>query len=91
MNSHFREDAIIELSQRLKLGERIEYTNAFVNVVLEHEAAASAVFDSVAFPVGRGRAVKELSFAAGLSQECIRWGVGPSPVVRTVILLALPL
>ena len=89
--SEWRDGAISELSQRLENAGRIENASAFTRAVLDHESLVSAVFDKVAFPLARGKAVKELSFALGLSQQGIRWGAGRKPVVHTVILFAVPL
>jgi mannitol/fructose-specific phosphotransferase system IIA component (Ntr-type) len=89
--STHRESAIIELSRRLESAGRIENADAFVDAALDHEAVASAVFDGVTFPLARGRAVQKLSFAAGLSRQGIRWGVGRSTIVHTVVLFAVPL
>ena len=91
MLSTHRESAIIELSRRLEGVGRIENADAFVDAALDHESVASAVVDGVTFPLARGRAVKGLTFAAGLSRHGIRWGLGRSPVVHTVVLFALPL
>ena len=77
--SNHRESAIIELSRRLESAGRIENADSFVDAAMDHESIASAVFDGVTFPLARGRAVKELSFAAGLSRQGIRWGAGRSP------------
>lgn len=54
-------------------------------------AAGATVFDEVAFPLARGPAVKELSFAIGLSQTGICWGAGKAPTVHTIVLFAVPL
>jgi mannitol/fructose-specific phosphotransferase system IIA component (Ntr-type) len=89
--SRHRKSAIIELSRRLENVGRIENADAFGDAALDHEAVASAVFDGVTFPLARGLAVQKLSFAAGLSQQGIRWGSGRSPVVHTVVLFAVPL
>ena len=89
--SNHRESAIIELSRRLESAGRIENADSFVDAALDHESIASAVFDGVTFPLARGRAVKELSFAAGLSRQGVRWGVGRSPVIHTVVLFAVSL
>ena len=91
MLSTHRESAIIELSRRLEGVGRIENADAFVDAALDHESIASAVVDGVTFPLARGRAVKGLTFAAGLSRHGIRWGLGRSSVVHTVVLFALPL
>ena len=82
---------IIELSKRLENTECIANADSFANAVLEHEALASAVFDGVAFPLARGRAVKELSFAVGLAPRSIRWGTRFAPLVHAVVLFAVPL
>jgi mannitol/fructose-specific phosphotransferase system IIA component (Ntr-type) len=89
--SEWRDSAIFELSQRLEGAQRIENTVAFTHAVLDHESLASSAFDRIAFPLARGRAVKELSFALGLSQQGVRWGTRRTPVVQTVILFAVPL
>lgn len=89
--SEQRDPAIAELSQRLENARRIEDASAFANSVMEHEALASAVFDGVAFPLARGRAVKALSFCVGLSERGLRWGAGKGPAVHTVVLFAVPL
>jgi len=89
--SEQRDAAITELSQRLENAGRIESSAAFSQAVLEHEWLASAVFDSVAFPLARSRAVKELSFAVGLSQPGVRWGTPRAPLVHTIVLCAVPL
>ena len=88
--SEWRDSAISELSQRLESAGCVENASAFTHAVLDHESLVSAVFDEVAFPLARGKAVKELSFALGLSQQGIRWGVRRTPVVHTVILFAVP-
>jgi len=89
--SERRDSAISELSQRLESAQRIESATAFTHAVLDHASLVSAVFDEAAFPLARGRAVKELSFALGLSRQGVRWGTGRTPVVHTVILFAVPL
>jgi mannitol/fructose-specific phosphotransferase system IIA component (Ntr-type) len=89
--SEWRDSAISELSQHLESAGCVENASAFTHAVLYHESLVSAVFDEVAFPLARGKAVKELSFALGLSQQGIRWGVRRTPVVHTVILSAVPL
>lgn len=89
--STHRESAIIELSRRLESAGRIENADSFVAAALDHESIASAVFDGVTFPLARGRAVRKLSFAVGVSRPGIRWGVGCSPIVHTVVLFAVPL
>src|SRR5688572_7486592 len=91
LRSDQRDAAIAELSQRLESTKRIENASAFLQSVLEHESLASAVFDGVAFPLARGRAVKEISFAIGLSQQGIRWGTARSSLVHTIVLCAVPL
>jgi mannitol/fructose-specific phosphotransferase system IIA component (Ntr-type) len=89
--SEWRDNAISELSQRLESAHRIENATAFTLAVLDHGSLVSAVYDEVAFPLARGRAVKELSFALGLSQQGVRWGTGQTPVIHTVVLFAVPL
>jgi mannitol/fructose-specific phosphotransferase system IIA component (Ntr-type) len=89
--SEWRDGVIAGLSQRLESTQRIESDTEFTHDVLDHESLVSTVFDDVAFPLARGRAVKELSFALGLSQHGVRWGTGRTPVVHTVVLLAVPL
>jgi mannitol/fructose-specific phosphotransferase system IIA component (Ntr-type) len=89
--SNRREGAITELSKRLETAARIESADSFVDAALNHVASASAVLDGVTFPLARGRAVKELSFAAGLSRQGIRWDVECSSVVHAVVLFAVPL
>jgi mannitol/fructose-specific phosphotransferase system IIA component (Ntr-type) len=89
--SEYRDSAIAELSNRLEQAERIENARAFTHAVLDHETLVSAVFEEVAFPLARGQAVKELSFALGLSPQGIRWGLGKAPTVHAVVLFAVPL
>jgi mannitol/fructose-specific phosphotransferase system IIA component (Ntr-type) len=89
--SEWRDSAISELSQRLESAGRVENATAFTHAVLDHESLVSGVFDEVAFPLARGRAVKELSFALGLSREGVRWGTGRTPIVHAIILFAVPL
>jgi mannitol/fructose-specific phosphotransferase system IIA component (Ntr-type) len=67
--SEWRDSAISKLSQHLESVGRVENASAFTHAVLYHESLVSAVFDEVAFPLARGNAVKELSFALGLSQQ----------------------
>lgn len=86
-----RDSVIAELSRRLESAGRIEDAREFTHAALEHESFFSAVFDEAAFPLARGRAVKELSFALGLSQQGIRWGNGKTPTVNAVVLFAVPL
>jgi mannitol/fructose-specific phosphotransferase system IIA component (Ntr-type) len=88
--SEWREDVISELSQRLKNVQRIENASAFTHAVLAHEALGSAVFDEVALPLARANVVKELSFAVGLSARGVRWGIGKTLIVHTIILFAVP-
>jgi len=85
------ESAIAELSSRLEKAGRIANARAFTHAVLDHESIASVVFDEVAFPLARGQAIRELSFALGLSPQGIRWGSGRAPTVHTVVLFAVPL
>lgn len=89
--SESRDNAIIELSNRLENVRRIENARTFAQAAFKHESFASAVFDEVAFPLARGPAVKELSFAIGLSQPGICWDAGKANTVYTVVLLAVPL
>ncbi len=89
--SRHRESAIIELGKRLDLAGRVESAETFTNAVLEHERMASAEFGGVAFPLARGPAAKQLSFALGLASQPIRWGVGQAPIVHAVALFAVPL
>jgi mannitol/fructose-specific phosphotransferase system IIA component (Ntr-type) len=89
--SESRDHAVAELSNRLENVGRIENARAFMQAVLNHESLVSAVFDEVAFPLARGTAVKELSFAIGLSQPGICWGVSRAPTVHVVVLFAVPL
>ena len=88
--SETHDSAIAELSGRLEKAGRIVSADAFTPAVLKHESFVSAVFSEVAFPLARGPAVKELSFAIGLSQPGIRWTNGQAPVVRAVVLFAVP-
>jgi mannitol/fructose-specific phosphotransferase system IIA component (Ntr-type) len=90
LRSEWRESAIAELSQCLEHAGRVENATAFTHAVLDHESLVSAVFDEVAFPLARGKGVKELSFALGLSQQGVRWGTGTAPVVHAVVLFAVP-
>lgn len=89
--SEYRDSAIAELSSRLEKAGRIENARAFTHAVLDHEAIVSAVFEEAAFPLARGQAVKELSYALGLSPQGIRWGTGKAPTVHAVVLFAVPL
>ena len=89
--SEWRDSAIFELSQRLESAGRVETAKGFTHAVLDHESLGSAVIGEVAFPLGRGKAVRELSFALGLSSQGVRWAVGQTPIVYTVILLAAPI
>ena len=89
--SEHRDCAIAELGSRLEKVGRIENARAFTHAVLDHESFVSAVFDEVAFPLARGKGVKKLSFALGLSQQGVRWGTGRTPVVHAVVLFAVPL
>ena len=89
--SETHDSAIGELSRRLEKAGRISDVDAFTHAVLKHESFASAVFDEVAFPLARGLAVKELSFAIGLSQPGICWGGSRAPKVHAVVLFAVPL
>lgn len=85
-----RDNVIAELSNCLENARRIANAHAFTRDVLNHESFVSTVFDAVTFPLARGPAVKELSFAIGLSQQAVRWGTGKAPTVQTVVLFAVP-
>ena len=87
----WRDSVIYELSRHLESAGRVENAIAFTHAVLDHESLVSTVFDEVAFSLGRGKAVKELSFALGLSSQGVRWGAGRTPIVHTVILFAVPI
>lgn len=89
--SNSRESAIAELSALLEKSERIENAGAFTREVCEHESIASAVFDQVAFSLARTEAARELSFAIGLSQKGIPWGIVKPTIVYAVVLFAVPL
>jgi fructose PTS system EIIBC or EIIC component len=89
--SNDRPSAIAELSRRLEKAGRIENARAFTEAALDHESLVPPVFEGVAFPLARGQAVRDLSFALGLSPQGIRWGAGRAPFVRTVVLFAVPL
>lgn len=89
--SEWRDSAVFELSQRLESTGRLEDAKAFTHAVLDHESLGTTVVDEVAFPLARGQAVKELSFALGLSSQGVRWGAGRTPIVHTVILFAVPI
>lgn len=82
--------AISELSERLESTQRIENATAFTHAAIVHDSFVSGVFDEVAFPLARGRAVKELSFALGLSQRGVCWGTRRTPIVHTIVLIAIP-
>jgi len=88
--SETHDSAIAELSSRLEKAGRIENADAFTHAVLKHESFVSAVFDEVAFPLARGPAVKELSFALGLSQAGVRWSDGKASTIHAVVLFAVP-
>jgi len=89
--SDFRDSAITELASHLEKTGRIENARAFTHAVLDHEALVAAIFDEVALPLARGQAVRELSFALGLSPQGIRWGTRRAPIVHAVVLFAVPL
>ena len=89
--SEWRDSAISELSLCLEGAQRIESASTFTRAVLDHEALVSAVFDEAALPLARGRTVRELSFALGLSPQGVRWGTSKTPLIHTVILFAVPL
>lgn len=89
--SEWRDSAISELSRRLESTQRVENAAAFTHAVLDHESLVTTISNQVAFPLARGRAVRELSFAVGLSQTGVRWGTGKTPLVHAVVLFAVPL
>lgn len=86
-----QKDVIAELAKRLESAKRIEHAAGFAQALMAHESLAAAVLDGVAFPHARGRAVKELSFAIGLSQEGVRWGGERGQLIHTLVLFAVPL
>jgi mannitol/fructose-specific phosphotransferase system IIA component (Ntr-type) len=86
-----RPSAITELSLRLEKTGRIANADAFKPAVLEHESVVSIVFEEVAFPLARDHAIRELSFALGVSPQGIRWGSGRAPTAHAVVLFAVPL
>jgi mannitol/fructose-specific phosphotransferase system IIA component (Ntr-type) len=89
--SETHDSAIAELGGRLEKAGRISNVDAFTHAVLKHESFVSAVFDEVAFPLARGPAVNELSFALGVSSPGIRWGDGKASMVHAIVLFAVPL
>jgi mannitol/fructose-specific phosphotransferase system IIA component (Ntr-type) len=89
--SETHDSAIAELGGRLEKAGRISNVAAFTHAVLKHESFVSAVFDEVAFPLARGSAINELSFALGLSQPGIRWGDSKASTVHAIVLFAVPL
>lgn len=91
MLSEDRDCAIAELGSRLEKAGRIENARAFTQAVLDHGSFVSAVSDEIAFPLARGQAIRELSFALGLSPQGIRWGTGRAPTIHAVVLFAVPL
>jgi mannitol/fructose-specific phosphotransferase system IIA component (Ntr-type) len=86
-----RSSAITELSLRLEKTGRIANADAFTLAVLDHESVVSVVFAETAFPLARGQAIRELSFALGVSPQGIRWGTGRAPTAHAVVLFAVPL
>ena len=85
-----RENVVLELCRRLESAGRIEAAVTFSQAVLEHDEAAPAVFDGVAFPLAHKGAFKELSFAIGLAPQPIHWGAPHGPLVGMVVLFAVP-
>jgi PTS system fructose-specific IIA component len=85
-----RDGAIAELSKRLERAGRVKRALFFARAVLSHESLVSTVFDGIAFPLARTRAVTELSFAIGLSQQGILWGTKKARTVCAVVLFAVP-
>lgn len=85
-----KETALLELSKRLAEAGRVDNADAFLSAVLDHDALAPAVFEGVAIALARGRPVKELSFALGLSSHAIRWDAAGAPSVGAIFLFAVP-
>ena len=85
-----KETALVELSKRLADAGRVDNADAFLSAVLDHDALAPAVFEEIAIALARGRPVKELSFALGLSSHAIRWDATGAPAVDAVFLFAVP-
>jgi mannitol/fructose-specific phosphotransferase system IIA component (Ntr-type) len=71
-----QESVLAELSHRLKDAGRVKNAREFTSAVLNHESLVSTMFDGVAFSLARGHTATELSFAIGLSQHGVRWGIG---------------
>lgn len=87
-----REGVIQELAKRLEATGRIQDAAAFTKTVAGREAdLPSFVGGGVAVPHGRGRAVRSLSLAVGLSAAGIPWGRGHRLTARAVFLFAIPL
>ena len=84
-----KETALVELSKRLADAGRVDNADAFLSAVLDHDTLAPAVFEGVAIALARGRPVKELSFALGLSSHAIPWDAG-APAVGAIFLFAVP-
>lgn len=91
LSAAHHEAALVELSRQLERAGRIDHADGFVNIVLAHDELAPAVFDGVAFALGRGPMVRELSFAIGLAPQSFHWGNPNMPLVDTVVLIAAPL
>ncbi len=84
--------AVKELTKRLHHANRIEDSLAFFQAVLEREFMLRSTPElGIAFPHARGRGVRSLSFAVGLSAEGIPWGSTKGSLVYVVFLLAVPL
>ncbi len=84
--------SIKELTRRLQNAGRIDDALAFFQAVLEREYMLQTTPEmGLVFPHARGRGVKSLSFALGLSAEGIRWGTDKSSIAHIIVLLAVPL
>jgi mannitol/fructose-specific phosphotransferase system IIA component (Ntr-type) len=86
-----RESIVSEMAKQLEEAGRISNADAFADAVLAHDALAAAVFDGVAFPLGRGTMVTELSLAVGLMPQPVHWGTPHAPMAHTVVLIAAPI
>ena len=89
--SERQDGAIQELTKRLDATGRIENAPAFLEAVLEREMEMTTFVEGVAVPHVRGRAVKQLSVAIGLSAAGIPWGREKRRVAHAVFLFAIPL
>jgi mannitol/fructose-specific phosphotransferase system IIA component (Ntr-type) len=85
------DNILIEMTKQLEEAGRISDASGFVNAVLAHDALALTVFDGVAFPLGRGTMVNELSLAVGLMPQPVHWGTPHAPMAHTVMLIAAPI